>query len=241
MASAAGLSIVGTFVFHRFIPHRSLKIHNDIAGPIFNTLGVIYAVLLGFMVVVVWQDFDRVKVNVEMEMGCLANLYIDSSVFEQEFKDNVRGAITAYAREVIGEWDMLAKGNGSAEALEAIGRLVALYGKHQFKSENEKIFLEKSIDRVSDLLNLRTLRLNAAGTGIHGLLWFVLVAGGVITIIFTIFFGTENLTAKIIMSALLAMLIALVLFTILEFSLPFVGSARVSCEPFKLFVSRIGV
>jgi hypothetical protein len=175
-----------------------------------------------------------------MEMSCLADLYLDSSVFEQEFRSNVRSQITAYAGEAIGEWDMLANGKGSSAAPQAIERLVALYGKHQIKNENEKIFLEKSVNKVNDLLNLRMLRLAAAATGIHGLLWFVLVAGGVITIAFTIFFGTDNLTAKVIMSALLAMLIALVLFTILEFSTPFAGSARISCEPFKQLIARLG-
>ena len=83
MAVAAVLSIAGTLIFHRFIPHRSLKVHNDITGPIFNTLGVVYAVLLGFMVVTVWQGFDRAKLNAEKEVNCLASLYMDSNIFEQ--------------------------------------------------------------------------------------------------------------------------------------------------------------
>lgn len=240
MAVAAVLSIVGILIFHRFVPHRSLRVHNDIAGPIFSTLGVVYAVLLGFMVVVVWQNFDRTKTNVEMEMSCLADLYMNSAAFEPGFRDNVRNGIAAYAKEAIREWDMLARGKGSSEALEVLGRIVTLYSKYPFRSENEKIFLEESITKINDLLNLRVLRLTAAKAGIHDLLWFVLVIGGVVTIVFTIFFGTENLKAKVLMSTLLAVLIALVLFTILEFSLPFVGSARVSCEPFQLLIARIG-
>lgn len=240
MAAAAAVSVVGTFIFHRFVSHRSLKTHNDITGPIFSTLGVIYAVLLGFIVVVVWQGFDRARMNADMEINCLANLYMDSELFEQGFRDKVRSGISAYTKEVIDEWDMHAVGKSNPRALETIRGLNALYSRYQAGSESEKIFLEKSIEKIDNLLDLRILRMSAAGAGIHGLLWFVLIVGGAITIIFTIFFGTDNLNAKVLMSALLAMLISLVLFTILEFSLPFVGSARVSCEPFKVLAARIG-
>lgn len=110
MVIAAILSIAGTLVFHRFVPQRSLKVHNDITGPIYSTLGVIYAVLLGFVVVIVWQDFNRAKLNVEMEVNCLANLYIDSEPFEQIFKQKVHSGIGIYTKAVIDEWDVLARG-----------------------------------------------------------------------------------------------------------------------------------
>lgn len=241
MVIAAILSIAGTLVFHRFIPQRSLKVHNDITGPIYSTLGVIYAVLLGFVAVTVWQDFDRAKLNVEMEVNCLANLYIDSEPFEQVFKQKVHGGIATYTRAVIDEWDMLAKGECSLKAQKAIEQLIMLYSNYSPKSETEKVFFAESIDKVNELLGLRMQRLVDAHTGIHFLLWFVLITGGIITIVFTIFFGTESLNAKIIMSTLLAVLIVLVLFTILEFSFPFTGSASVSCESFKQLLARLGL
>ena len=241
MVIAAILSIAGTLVFHRFVPQRSLKVHNDITGPIYSTLGVIYAVLLGFVVVIVWQDFNRAKLNVEMEVNCLANLYIDSEPFEQIFKQKVHSGIGIYTKAVIDEWDVLARGGYNLKAQKAIEQLIILYSSYSPQNETEKVFFAKSIDQVNELFSLRMLRLMDTNTGIHFLLWFVLITGGVITIVFTIFFGTESLSAKIIMSTLLAMLIVLVLFTILEFSFPFTGSAKVPCESFKQLLVRLGL
>ena len=45
-ASAAGLVIV-----RRCIPIKKLRLHNDVAGFIFTTIGVIYGVILAFLVV----------------------------------------------------------------------------------------------------------------------------------------------------------------------------------------------
>ena len=241
MGAAAILSVAGTLIFHRFIPHRSLKVHNDIAGPIFNTLGVIYAVLLGFVVVVVWEDFDHARMNVEMEASCLNSIYIDSGAFEKSFKQDVRSGVAAYAGATIDEWDALARGGHSLKADEALKNLVGLYSNYLPANETEKVFFTESVIRSNKLLDLRMLRLIDANEGVHPLLWFVLTAGGVITIIFTIFFGTDNLRAKIIMSALLAMSIAIVLFTVLEFSLPFTGFAKVSCESFRQLLVQLGL
>ncbi|MCM8760716.1 MAG: hypothetical protein NC938_06090 [Candidatus Omnitrophica bacterium] len=64
MACALTLVILGLVFVRKKVPHQKLKTHNDIAGAIFSTLGVTYAVLLAF-VVVVWQSFDQAKKDVE--------------------------------------------------------------------------------------------------------------------------------------------------------------------------------
>lgn len=234
------LSVAGTLLFHRFIPHRSLKIHNDIAGPIFSTLGVVYAVLLGFVVVVVWQNFDRAKLNAEIEVNCIASIYVDSEPFEKDFRRNLRGAIGAYTRAVVDEWGMLAIGSHNPQAHTAMERLITLYGSYLPVNEPDKVFFAESVAKLNKLLELRILRLTDARAGVHPLLWFVLIMGAAITIVFTIFFGTDNLRAKLVMTTLLAVLIWLVLFTILEFSLPFTGFATISCESFKGLLLRVG-
>ena len=47
-----GITVGSLFLVMRFIPFHRLKSHNDVAGFIFSTIGVIYAVLLAFMVIV---------------------------------------------------------------------------------------------------------------------------------------------------------------------------------------------
>jgi len=241
MLASVILSVGGTLFCHRFIPHRSLKIHNDITGPIFGTLGVIYAVLLAFMVVVIWQKFDRAMVNVEKEVNCLVNLYIDAEPLEQAFKQTARSNIAEYTRGIITEWDVLVGGGYSPEGHAAIEKLFKHYSSYTPRNETERIFFEQSVEKVNELFDLRILRLLDSRIGIHPLLWFVLIAGGGITILFTIFFGSESLGAKILMSTLLAVVIALVLFTILEFSFPFSGGARISPEPFRKMLLHLGL
>jgi hypothetical protein len=238
---AVGLAICGNLIIHRFIHSRKLKVHNDISGPIFGTLGAIYAVLLAFVVVITWERFERVRLNAEAEVDCLANIYVLSEPFENSFKENARKELGVYTAQIVREWDILARGEINPEGGKALENLMVLYGNYLPRNDTEKILLEKVIDRADELLKLRLLRFFEGRIGIHPLLWFVLLAGAFITITFTVFFGSEMLYAKIWMSTLLAAAIALVLFTILEFSLPFGGAASVSVEPFKVLILRLGL
>lgn len=235
---AALFSVGGIILVHRLIPHYKLKRHNDIAGPIFSTLGVIYAVILAFMVVVVWQKFDRISLNTEMEVNCLINLYIDAEPFEQSFKQEVRNSIATYTKEIVKEWSLLSKGESSLEANKLINKIFLLYSRYSPRNKTEEIFFEKSVNKANELFNLRVMRLIDSHTGVHPLLWFVLISGGVITIVFTIFFGSESVHSKILMSTLLAISIVLVLYTILELSFPFTGSANISVKPFEHLVEK---
>ena len=60
-----GITIGSLFLVRRFIPFHRLKSHNDVAGFIFSTIGVIYAVLLAFMVIVsqVWGQVLQLSIQ----------------------------------------------------------------------------------------------------------------------------------------------------------------------------------
>ena len=239
VAIAVIISVGGMLFVHRFIPHHRLKAHNDITGPIFSTLGVIYAVMLAFMVVIIWQKFDRAGVNVDMEANCIVNLYVDAEPFEESFRQDIRGRIVEYTKAIVDEWDAMGRGDANLAGGKLIEGLAIAYSAYSPKNETDKIFFKESVHKMNELFSLRIFRLVDARRGLHPLLWFVLIIGGVITIIFTIFFGTESLRAKILMSTLLAILIVLVLFTILEFSFPFTGKASISSEAFEVLLKHL--
>jgi hypothetical protein len=58
-------------------------------------------------------------------------------------------------------------------------------------------------------------------------LWLVLVAGAVVTIGFTFFFGVPNVRAHALMVAALAAMVGLILFLVLSLDLPFTGDLSV--------------
>ena len=93
-----------------------------------------------------------------------------------------------------------------------------------------------SIERLGDA---RRMRLVAAEEGIPGVLWAVLVFGGVVTVGFTYLFGLHNTWAHRLMVMSLTAVIALVLFAIVAIEYPFSGGASVDPGAFEQILERL--
>jgi len=233
------LTVGGLALVRRLIPHHRLKLHNDVAGPIFGTLGVIYAVLLAFVVVIAWGNFDRAAQNVEREADSLSDLSRDAECFPLDFRQSVRSLISEYAKVVMqDEWRLISRGQVSTRAEEIEKKLWLAYGSFSPRTEAERIFFEESVRKLNNFGELRMMRLIESRTGVHPLLWTVLILGGLVTIAFTFFFGAENLNAQMTMSVLLSILISLILFTILNLDFPFSGDIRISSAPFRQLIIK---
>ncbi|MDP2922238.1 MAG: DUF4239 domain-containing protein [Candidatus Omnitrophota bacterium] len=228
------ISTAGILFMRRFISHQKLKSHNDIAGAIFGTLGMAYTVLIAFVVVTVWQSFDKATFNTEREANCLVDLYRDSESFSEPSRKQIRNLLNEYAQVVTGdEWQLLSQGKPSPKVQEVINKLNTLYSNYLPKTITDQIFFEESVRKLNELCELRRERLIDSRHGTHPMLWFVLIVGAIFIIAFTSFFGSENLHSQVTMSILLSVFIALILLTILAFDYPFTGSVNISPEPFK--------
>ena len=139
VVSTIVISVFGLFLVRLIIPRNEMKKHNDVAGAIFATVGVTYAVILAFMVIVTWQSFDNSKQDVAKEANNIANLYRDSTVFPETFKREIRIALKNYVNEIINdEWPLMARGERSPRVQDAQEKMWRLYTSFKPAAENEK-------------------------------------------------------------------------------------------------------
>ena len=235
----SAMSIIGLTMVWRFIPRTILKSHNDLTNAIFQAVALAYTVLLAFVVVIAWQNHDKALSHTETEANCLVDLYRSSEAFGETFETEAQTILKEYGRTVINEeWDMLGRGEESMKARAALQSMWLAYMNYEPKSDKEKIFYTESIEKLDSLREMRRLRIIDSRTGVHPLLWFVLMAGAIATISFTFFFGSDKFFHHAIMACTLGILISMILLTILAFSFPFTGSSRI--EP-KMFTQVIGI
>lgn len=236
--TAVGASMLGLFIVWRFVPRKILKMHNDLTGAIFGAVALAYTVLLAFVVVVSWQNFDKAKSYVETEANCLVDLYRSSAAFSAPFRDELRGLIKDYAGIVVNkEWQMLARGQESMEARAALRKIWDIYTGYEPKTEKEKAFFSQSIPKLYGLREARRLRLVASISGVQPIMWFILAVGAIATISFTFFFGSDIFSAHVVMASILAVLIALILLAVLCFEFPFTGGVKVEPEVFREIIN----
>jgi len=227
-------SIGGVLLVRRYFNVNNFKRHHDIAGPIFCTIGVLYAVMLGFVLIVVWQNFDKTRDNVIRESNYYADIYRDLVGVPEPFRSQGRDALNTYVNVIIeDEWPRMMVGERSIKA-QALGteywNLIAGY---EPVTESQKVFYQEILRKMNEAGELRRERLSDAASGINPVLWFVLLAGGIITVAFTFFFGSENIKAQMIMTTLLSLLIVLILFTTLSMDYPFSGDVHIGPQSFQ--------
>jgi uncharacterized protein DUF4239 len=231
------LAVTGTLLARRWVGVEVLKLNNEVAGFIYAVIGVVYAVLLGFTAIIVWEQYDKAQAVVEQEANELADLYRDAQTFPDDVRRELETRLRTYARFVVEkEWPAMVERKSSPETWEAYNQLWRTYHLFQPENEHEKTWYAQSLTRMTQLGDQRRLRLLISRSeGVPGVMWLVLLGAGVVTIGFSFLFGTKNTTAQILMTAGLALVIALVLLSILAMQHPFAGITRVETDAFKQF------
>ena len=107
----AALSVLGLALFHLVVPHSIRRAHNEVIGFILAVIGVIYAVLLAFIAVAVWEDFGTADALVQTEANLVGNLYRDTVGLPNPLATGLRHNLFVYAETVVqDEWPALAAG-----------------------------------------------------------------------------------------------------------------------------------
>src|SRR5579862_3537400 len=93
-------AVVGVQITRRLLHGKVQEGHNDVCVPIFLNAGVLFAVLLGFMVVAVWESYDAAKTNVATEATSLVPLYRSAGNLPKESAEKMHEMIREYIHEV---------------------------------------------------------------------------------------------------------------------------------------------
>jgi hypothetical protein len=235
------VAVVGLLVVQRLVPSDRREGQNDVAGFIYAVLGVAYAVLLAFVVIAVWQDYETAQTNVESEAHELAGVYFLASRLPEPQRTRLQDLARTYARIVVEEeWPMMERGQTSPRADSLVSQLRSKILGFDPRTKGEQVLYESGLSQLHDAADARRSRLLEVREGIPRLLWVVLVLGGVITVSFTYLFGLKSNLAHALMVAALTLLICGILYTIGEFDNPFSGIVEIGPDAFKEVLSSFG-
>ncbi len=218
-----------------------LKKNNEVAGFKFATVGVLYAVLLAFAVLVVWERLNGAESNVAMEAGAAATIYRLADGMGNIAGVELRDAITVYLNAVITEnWPAMERGDESPIAIRALDAVYSALLRHEPVDQRGAAVLAVGLRQLDVVTQTRRARVVEALRTVPGIVWLVLFFGAYVTIGFTFFFGTENLREQVLMTGALSVVIFLGLLTIIAIDHPFAGSIKVMPEPFEAVLSDFG-
>lgn len=236
-----GVVVIGGFVSSTLImgylvgaltPLEIREAHNDRAGFILAVIGVIYAVLLAFIAIGVWQRFQDAQARNFEEAGSLGAIYRGSESFPSGA--NVRASLRDYVLSVTtDEWPAMHQGKKSlrSEALiNTVDREIRALPVTTWQLQNVQAEMLSAMDAA---LMDRQTRLTWDLRGINGVLWIVLIAGGYLTVAFTYLFGFDRTIMQQLMIGGLSLMIGLVLYLIVALDFPYRGGITVQPDAFR--------
>jgi hypothetical protein len=237
---SVALALGGLVLVRRSVELQKLQDHHEVAGFFIGVLGVIYAVLLAFVVIVVWEEYSDASRVVELEANQLQDIYDLAAGFQPADRDRIQAAARSYGEVVVNdEWEAMDEGEHSPEADQALDELRSAVLQMNPAAGREEGVYGETLTRLSELSDGRGTRLHAAEEGLPAPLWVMLIAGAVITIGFTYFFGVESVRSQALMTAGLAAMIALALIMIFAINYPFRGTVAIDPGAFEDFLREI--
>jgi hypothetical protein len=233
IAVVVGISVGGLVLFRKVVSHTRLESANPVSSAVFQVAGVLYAVLVAFVVVVVWEQFGNAEDASSMEASAVADLLRDSAALPSAYRTEVQQNLVAYSRDVIDhEFPRMRRGETITEQSDALNHVWQAYLKVQPESRNEIAFFDHAIVRLNDLSANRKLRVSTGDASVPGELWVLLIGGGVVLMVFTYLFGTRDLLVHGLAVGLTASLLAFVMYLIFALEHPYVGALSVQPTPF---------
>jgi Protein of unknown function (DUF4239) len=229
-----GLSIVGLVIFRRLVADTRLESAHAVSGEVFFSLaGVLYAVLVAFVVVVVWEQFVDAEAAAQSEASAIADLLRDSQAFPASERPQLEQSLISYAQDVVDdEFPRMRRGESIEQQSEHLTNVWKSYLKVQPATRTEIAFYDEAIRRLDDLSSSRKERIATSQSEIPGELWVLLIGGGAIVMAFTYMFGTPDLVVHACAVALTAALMAFVMYLIFALEHPFVGTLSVKPDAY---------
>ena len=130
VGGTATLGWAGAWLAHRVLSSRVRNGHNDVLVPLYATAAVIYAVLLAFIVIAVWEQFSAANDNAASEASTLTTMYRETQAMPLGERASLRHLLREYTESVIGtEWKVQGKGGTSAVARKAIVEMYTVLGE----------------------------------------------------------------------------------------------------------------
>jgi len=235
------LAMSAPFVIRRAMTLEALETNNEVAGFKFAVVGVLYAVLLAFAVIVVWERFSDSESQVAQEAGASATIYRLAGSIGDPASGALRQSLTTYLTVAIDkDWPAMAEGQGSPEATKALDDVYGAALQATPTDDRARVVLSEVLHQLDLLTQARRARLVASPGAVPSVLWLVLIGGAVLTVGFTFFFGTQNLRAQSMMTGIVAVLIFSGLLVIVSIDHPFAGSVRVTPEALTAVLEDLG-
>jgi len=230
----------GQIYVHARFSSQDFVAHNEVGGIIIAVTGTLYAVVLGFLTVVVWQHFLEARELVVLEAGADVDAWHTAVGLPAAVRERVRHDMLRYATIMIDrEWPMMRLGSfdrdAAAVAMDAIDATGALVPGNMGQSNAQAATMQQ----LGVMHDARQRRIAVNGSGVSWFEWLVLLIGATCVICFCWLFGLRNPRTQLLMTSTVVTIVVSILVLLFELQSPFRSAVGIGPDAWKAAVTHI--
>lgn len=233
------LLVVGSVLIvshlQKWVKQEKFKSSNDVTAAVYSMIGVLLALILGFLIVDAYADYSTASSETQSEATQLFQTLRLAALFEEPHQSELQQAILAYIDSIHDqEWPAmkgLKKGHQATNA--RLTELWDLIRTVELKSDRDRAAYDKLIDHLGEAAEDRNERLKIVHENIPGPLWYLFVGVAVISILFLGLFGNTNLVLHRLMAGLVTLVLASCIILIHILDNPYSGPLKIEPDAFE--------
>ena len=221
-ALVAGL---GTLLFRKLVKIKVQRSHNEVTGFLFLAIASFYALLLSFIVLVVWEQLNETIGIVSKEGSTAMTLYRDIKYYPDTVRSKpLKTAYLNFVFDVVDdEFPGMARMERARETSESFDLVFVRMAQLDPKTPMESMLVSEMMTQLNTLAADRGQRITTMDVEIRPPLWMPIILGALITLLCAMYLDIERLRMHFILTALLGAFIGMFLFVIVVLDHPYSG------------------
>jgi len=238
-----GAALVGMgsiLIKHRlFPPEPEAEAREGVGEYIAMMVGVLYALILGIVLVSVWEARDGVQGSIQSEASSLNQISLLAAALPAPNGPQIQQDVQAYANVVVNvEWpEMAAHQPLSTQGWASLNKLTAAIEGYQPVTAVQQNISAEAISQLSSVYDARHSRQQESADSLSPVLWVGLILGGALTIVFVFCFGVRRSGDHMTMVMGLTGLVGFLVVLVFELNHPFSGSMGIDSGVFSQYLS----
>jgi hypothetical protein len=240
VVGAAFVGMGSIMIKHRlFPPGPDAEPKDGVGEYVAMMVGVLYALVLGLVLVSVWETRDEAQSSVQTEAAGLNQIALLAHDVPAPDGPRIEHDVQAYADIVVRvEWPEMAGHQAlSEQGWASLSSLTGAIEAYQPATSVQQNISAEMLSQLSAVYDARHGRQQESGDGLSPILWVGLILGGALTVVFVFCFGVRRSGEHVTMVMGLTGLVGFLVVMVFELNHPFSGSMGIAADVFSQYLS----
>lgn len=201
-----------------------------IRDSIINTCGALFALIVAFSAVGIWNDAVSARTAVQREADAVETALALSVVLPDETRSELTSGLQAYLRDVVAiDWPAMARSLPLTDTAFDQSEKHLLGAIHLVSRQNAAAANVPLLNQLLEIRHARLARLTTSVAGITWAQWFAMWLISTTTLLSIIICNSHAFRMQVVAAHLYVLVVSAAYFVILAHDRPFVG--RISIQP----------